>query len=587
MTRFGSGGTKRRNTRGKRSLDQAGFTLIETLVGVMIIAMVLSGMAVGLRTLNESSTGANLSARLDAMLSASGQVLKALPYEDCADEDTYESAFLAREAPRPESQSILKQSSSLVPKLSVDSVNGGPSCDAEDAGYQRVKFTVAFHDKANEVISSRQAEVVKFDPARALSVPYAEIDDPPQLETASGSAFATYSFTANGSSSEEGLAEFRWHCGSEPEGGPDLPIQFGPPEDPGLVFSSDDSEVRCTFPASTTGENVFEVSLEITDNQGQIATAMLEVRVAIQSVALPLPIAVATITSGGAGVFPLTTQFSSAGSGVPGGTISYHWDFGDGKGTASLSTEPNPSHLYEGPGPFTATLTVTDQYEQTSQKSVKVNVTSDLNSYIPPTATFVFPDRLRYAPSYVEFDGTQSRDSSNNPVDKYFWEFDDGEVSIEARPRHAFKRPDTYNVKLTVTDIYGHTDLYSATVTISKFEPPAYFAVSKKGTWVPIFKAGYTKFTWSNPVQAPGERYDYQFTISFTRFLGIVECPFGNMSSLPQAREVAFFRDEYQWNADFCSGSTYMGRMRIKRTGSDIPGGSVWGPWSPEVEWKI
>lgn len=51
------------------------------------------------------------------------------------------------------------------------------------------------------------------------------------------------------------------------------------------------------------------------------------------------------------------TPFSSSGT-VPGagGIVSYSWDFGD----TGTSSEPNPSHTYTGLGPFTVTLTVTD-----------------------------------------------------------------------------------------------------------------------------------------------------------------------------------------------------------------------------------
>ncbi|MFI1395663.1 ThuA domain-containing protein [Streptomyces sp. NPDC020681] len=58
------------------------------------------------------------------------------------------------------------------------------------------------------------------------------------------------------------------------------------------------------------------------------------------------------------GSVPLTVKFSSAGSGLPGGTpVSYAWDF-DGNGTTD-STEASPTHVYRTKGRFTARLTVT------------------------------------------------------------------------------------------------------------------------------------------------------------------------------------------------------------------------------------
>ncbi len=58
------------------------------------------------------------------------------------------------------------------------------------------------------------------------------------------------------------------------------------------------------------------------------------------------------------GKVPLTVQFSSAGSGIPGGgDLTYAWDF-DGNGSTD-STEANPTHVYTEKGQFTARLKVT------------------------------------------------------------------------------------------------------------------------------------------------------------------------------------------------------------------------------------
>ena len=57
------------------------------------------------------------------------------------------------------------------------------------------------------------------------------------------------------------------------------------------------------------------------------------------------------------GVFPLTVNFSSAGSVDSDGTIaSYDWNFGDG----TTSTLQSPVHVYAAAGTYTVTLVVTD-----------------------------------------------------------------------------------------------------------------------------------------------------------------------------------------------------------------------------------
>ena len=163
-----------RRTLRFRRRGQSGFSLIEAIVGTVIVALLMTGLGAGLGVLNSSSSEANLSSRLDSMTSAAGQVLKTLPYEECADEATYENAFGVRESGRPAEEQILKASSSLTPTLTVDTVNGGSGCDSEDAGYQRVSYTVAFTDSGGGVESFREAEVVKFDPSRAVTGPYAD-----------------------------------------------------------------------------------------------------------------------------------------------------------------------------------------------------------------------------------------------------------------------------------------------------------------------------------------------------------------------------------------------------------------------------
>ena len=50
--------------------------------------------------------------------------------------------------------------------------------------------------------------------------------------------------------------------------------------------------------------------------------------------------------------------------------VTYSWDFGDGK----TSEEENPVHVYEAAGNYTATLTVTDQYDKTHEYSEDIDI---------------------------------------------------------------------------------------------------------------------------------------------------------------------------------------------------------------------
>jgi PKD repeat protein len=69
------------------------------------------------------------------------------------------------------------------------------------------------------------------------------------------------------------------------------------------------------------------------------------------------------------GEVPLIVRFTNTSSAGE-GPLAFHWDFGDGQ----ESTEPSPTHTYQVPGPFGATLTVTDSIGQKDSKSVSITV---------------------------------------------------------------------------------------------------------------------------------------------------------------------------------------------------------------------
>ena len=111
--------------------------------------------------------------------------------------------------------------------------------------------------------------------------------------------------------------------------------------------------------------------LTVTDNQGGTDTDT----------------AVVTISGGGGGNQPPVAEangpysgivggrgiaFSSAGSFDPNGMIvGYSWNFGDG---SQPSSQANPRHVYNAPGNYTATLTVTDNQGATGSDTASVTV---------------------------------------------------------------------------------------------------------------------------------------------------------------------------------------------------------------------
>jgi OOP family OmpA-OmpF porin len=68
------------------------------------------------------------------------------------------------------------------------------------------------------------------------------------------------------------------------------------------------------------------------------------------------------------GTAPLSTELRGVGSDADGTVVDYAWDFGDGsKGKGERVT-----HVYQRPGAYTATLTVTDDDGLTGQASVPI-----------------------------------------------------------------------------------------------------------------------------------------------------------------------------------------------------------------------
>ena len=73
------------------------------------------------------------------------------------------------------------------------------------------------------------------------------------------------------------------------------------------------------------------------------------------------------------GAPPLTVKFQGYVEEDEGGPWKFAWDFGDG----STSTEQNPTHVYQKEGEFTATLTVTDQKNNTGNDEIDIFVEKD------------------------------------------------------------------------------------------------------------------------------------------------------------------------------------------------------------------
>src|SRR6266481_825978 len=160
-------------------------------------------------------------------------------------------------------------------------------------------------------------------------------------------------------------------------------------------------------------------------------------------------------------------NFSSGGSIDPDGTIvSYAWNFGDtASGSNNTSGSQSPSHTYATAGPYTVTLTVTDDLgaTNTATRSAAINHPPVANANGPYTGT---------AGTAVNFSSTGSSDPDGT-IASYSWNFGDtgnNNTSSSPSPSHTYATAGPYTVTLTVTDNLGATN--TATTNAAINHPP-------------------------------------------------------------------------------------------------------------------
>jgi PKD repeat protein len=162
------------------------------------------------------------------------------------------------------------------------------------------------------------------------------------------------------------------------------------------------------------------------------------------------------------GTTPLTVSFSSVNSRDADGTlVGYNWNFGDG----TSSTNPNPVHVYNSAGTFTAVLTVTDNSGLTGTASVIITAAQAANQL--PVAVAVANTTSGYAPLAINFSSQGSYDPDGT-IASYAWNFGDGTASNQANPSHTYSTAGNYTATLTVTDNRGATNSSGIVINVQQ-----------------------------------------------------------------------------------------------------------------------
>jgi len=171
----------------------------------------------------------------------------------------------------------------------------------------------------------------------------------------------------------------------------------------------------------------------------------------------PALIAGFAVTSPTEGDAPLNVSFMDRSAGPP---DSWSWDFGDG----TDSHEQDPTHLYGSPGSYDVSLTVkTKDQTDTAALQNEVIVT-------PPrvVANFTARPLTGMEPLTVRF-----TDQSAGSPTSWNWTFQETswnmtflnsgptvyDTSTDQNPIETFTDPGTYEVWLTVNNIYGSSDI--------------------------------------------------------------------------------------------------------------------------------
>ena len=202
-------------------------------------------------------------------------------------------------------------------------------------------------------------------------------------------------------------------------------------------------------PTSSTTQNpqvvynssgTYNVSLTVSNAFGTDTKTKIKY---ITVLALPVPVAdfTATPTTVYAGE---TVSFTDMSTNNP---TSWNWSFSGG--TPTSSTTQNPQVVYNSPGTYNVSLTVSNAFGTDTKTKIKYITVLDLPV---PVADFTATPTTVYAGETVNFTDL----STNNPT-SWNWSFSGGTPtsSTTQNPQIVYNSPGTYNVSLTVSNAFG------------------------------------------------------------------------------------------------------------------------------------
>ena len=264
-------------------------------------------------------------------------------------------------------------------------------------------------------------------------------------------------FSAAGTTDLSPISEYKWtfqHEGKEEVlKGPDVSFRF-------------------------TEVGVHEIQLKVTDSEGNFGYSYFYVTVIDTEDPVATPGPDIEIENGE------VANFDGSGSTDNDVIEEYVWTFDYGGRTETLSGE-NPSFLFNIPGYYTITLTVSDSEGNSHSDSLEVTVIDTIS----PEAVIAGSTKLIEGDP-LELSGQSSTDNGN--IVKYVWNFTDGEEIIVEGPDldHTLQRQGYIDITLTVYDEWNNSDSTTITVEVPDTKKPKASAgedlTVKKGTIVTL-----------------------------------------------------------------------------------------------------
>jgi gliding motility-associated-like protein len=207
-----------------------------------------------------------------------------------------------------------------------------------------------------------------------------------------------------------------------------------------------------TFP----GPDTYNVTLTVTDSYG--CSDSYSDNVIVQPAAWPYSVTMSETQ----GCDSINVKFTLINNSGVDTLTSIYWDFGNGR--TSTSFDPDTVTYY--PGTYSVNYILNGGNDNILANAVMV--------YHTAVASFAYSDTSELAPYSAVFRHT-GQIYDNIAVYSFNWNFDDGTTDAGRSVIHTFPAPDTYNVRLTVSDIYGCSDSRTRVVNTQ----PAFITASE------------------------------------------------------------------------------------------------------------